>query len=416
MIFMSGNSGKSTTLVLILLGLGVLVLLLAAREGRDRPISTATMHAVRQNLISWITTNGKVEPVEPHIIQSPLTTFIESVAVKEGQRVDRGQLLMTLDAKDLKTELAHMREQLVAAENERKIAVTGGSPEEIAQLDSDLVKTNAEIDRLRSERDSLERLYAKQAATRQEIEQTKTALAKAEADKRLIEEKRRAILERSKPEAERATLRIEEARNSIQSLEDKLKSARVTAPAGGTAYSLPARAGTYAHTGDLLAELADLTRIRIRVFVDEPELGSLKQGQAVEITWEALSDRTWKGLVDQLPKTIVARGTRNVGEVLCSVDNKTGELLPNTNVNVRIRTAQRENTLTLSRAAVRGDGNARYVFVVEQDRLRKRDVKVGISNATDYEILSGITENDIVALPGASEFQEGMAVTVAQEK
>ena len=415
MIFMSGNSGKSTTLVLILLGLGVLVLLLAAREGRDRPISIGTMHAVRQNLISWITTNGKVEPVEPHIIQSPLTTFIESVAVKEGQRVDRGRLLMTLDAKDLKTELAHVREQLVAAENERKVAVTGGSPEEIAQLDSDLVKTNAEIDRLRSERDSLERLYPR-AATRQEIEQTKTALAKAEADKRLIEEKRRAILERSKPQAERATLRIEEARNSIQSLEDKLKSARVTAPAGGTVYSLPARAGTYVHTGDLLAELADLTRIRIRVFVDEPELGSLKQAQAVEITWEALPDRTWNGLVDQLPKTIVARGTRNVGEVLCSVDNKTGELLPNTNVNVRIRTAQRENTLTLSRAAVRGDGNARYVFVVEQDRLRKRDVKVGIPNATDYEILSGITENDVVALPGASEFQEGMAVTVAQEK
>ena len=416
MIFMSGNSGKSTTLVLILLGLGVLVFLLAAREGRDRPISVATMHAVRQNLISWITTNGKVEPVEPRIIQAQLTTFIEAVAVKEGQRVDRGQLLMTLDAKDLKTELAHMREQLVAAENERKIAVTGGSPEEIAQLYSDLVKTNAEIDRLRSERDSLERLYAKQAATRQEIEQTKTALAKAEADKRLIEEKRRAILERSKPEAERATLRIEEARNSIQSLEDKSKSARVTAPAGGTVYSLPARAGTYVHTGDLLAELADLTRIRIRVFVDEPELGSLKQAQAVEITWEALPDRTWNGLLDQLPKTIVARGTRNVGEVLCSVNNETEELLPNTNVNVRIRTAQRENTLTISRAAVRGDGNARYVFVVEQDRLRKRDVKVGISNATDYEILSGITENDVVVLPGASEFQEGMAVTVAQEK
>ena len=415
MIFMSGNSGKSTTLILILLGLGVLVLLLAAREGRDRPISIATTHAVGQNLISWITTNGKVEPVEPRIIQAQLTTFIEAVAVKEGQRVDRGRLLMTLDAKDLKTELAHVREQLVAAENERKVAVTGGSPEEIAQLDSDLVKTNAEIDRLRSERDSLERLYPR-AATRQEIEQTKTALAKAEADKRLIEEKRRAILERSKPQAERATLRIEEARNSIQSLEDKLKSARVTAPAGGTVYSLPARAGTYVHTGDLLAELADLTRIRIRVFVDEPELGSLKQAQAVEITWEALPDRTWNGLVDQLPKTIVARGTRNVGEVLCSVDNKTGELLPNTNVNVRIRTAQRENTLTLSRAAVRGDGNARYVFVVEQDRLRKRDVKVGIPNATDYEILSGITENDVVALPGASEFQEGMAVTVAQEK
>src|SRR2546425_6322898 len=229
------NSGKSTTLFLILLSLGVLVFVLAARGGRDRPVTVSTTHAVRQNLSSWITTNGKVEPVEPHPIQSQLTTFIETVVVKEGQTVSRGQVLMTLDAKDLRSDLAHAREQLIAAEDERKIAAGGGSPEEIAQLDGDLAKTNTEIDRLRRERDSLDRLYAKQAATRQEVEQTKTALEKAEADKRLIEEKRSAI-QRSRPQAERAALRIEEARNSIQSLEEKLKSAQVTAPAGGTLY------------------------------------------------------------------------------------------------------------------------------------------------------------------------------------
>src|SRR5207247_10154304 len=89
MIFMSGNSGKSTTLILILLGLGVLVLLLAAREGRDRPISIATTHAVRPNLISWITTNGKAEPAAPRTIQAQLTSSIEAVALKQGQRVHR---------------------------------------------------------------------------------------------------------------------------------------------------------------------------------------------------------------------------------------------------------------------------------------------------------------------------------------
>ena len=413
---MARHSGKAATLVLTLLGLGVLVFVFAARGGRDRPVAISATHASRESLSSWITTNGKIEPVEPHIIQSQLTTFIEAVAVKEGQTVSPGQILMTLDAKDLRTELAHMREQFVAAEDERKIAAGGGSPEEIAQLDHDLAKTNAEIERLRTERDALERLYAKQAATRQEVEQTNTALVKAEADKRLIDEKRRAILQRSKPQAERAGLRIEEARNSIQSLEDKLKAAQVKASDGGTLYALPARAGTYVHTGDLLAELADLKHTRVRVFVDEPELGSLKLGQAVEITWEALPDRTWNGLVEQLPKAIVARGSRNVGEVLCSVNNEKGELLPNTNVSVRIRTGQRENSLTISRAAVRSEGNTHSVFVVEQDRLRKREVKVGISNATNYEILSGLTENDMVALPGASEFQEGMAVTLAAEK
>jgi len=410
------NSGKSTTLFLILLSLGVLVFVLAARGGRDRPVTVSTTHAARQNLSSWITTNGKVEPVEPHPIQSQLTTFIETVAVKEGQTVSRGQVLMTLDAKDLRSDLAHAREQLVAAEDERKIAAGGGSPEEIAQLDGDLAKTNTEIDRLRRERDSLDRLYAKQAATRQEVEQTKTALEKAEADKRLIEEKRSAIQQRSRPQAERAALRIEEARNSIQSLAEKLKSAQVTAPAGGTLYSLPARAGTFVHTGDVLAELADLTRIRVRVFVDEPEIGSLNEGQPVQVTWDALPNRTWSGQIEQLPKTIVARGSRNVGEVLCSVNNEHAELLPNTNVNARIRTGQRENALTMARAAVRSEANGHFVFVVDQGRLHKREVKVGISNATDYEILSGITEKDVVALPGSFDIKDGMAVAIAAEK
>ncbi len=400
----------------MLLGLVVLVFVLAARSGRDRATTVSATHPVRENISSWIPTNGKVEPIEPHIIQSQLTTFIETVPAKEGQTVVRGQILMTLDAKDLTSELAHMREQLVAAEDERKTAMSGGSPDEIAQLNSDLAKTNAEIERLRRERDSLERLYSRQAATRQEVEQTKTALEKAEADKRLIEEKRNAIVQRSKSQAERAALRIEEARASIRSLEEKLKSAQVTAPVSGTLYSLPARSGTYVHTGDSLAELADLKRVRVRVFVDEPELGSLEQHQAVEISWEAFPNRTWTGEVEQLPKAVVARGSRNVGEVLCSVGNEQGELLPNTNVNVRIRTGERENGLTISRAAIRTEGGRHYVLLVDQGRLRKREVDVGISNATDYEVLSGLGESDLVALPGTTELQDGMAVSTAAQK
>ena len=150
--------------------------------------------------------------------------------------------------------------------------------------------------------------------------------------------------------------------------------------------------------------------------MDEPELGSLKAGQTVEITWDALPNRMWAGQVEQLPKTIVARGSRNVGEVLCSVSNEQAELLPNTNVNVRIRIAEHENSLTIPRATVRTEGDKRFVFVVDAGHLRKQQVTVGISNAKDYEILGGITDNDLIALPGNSELHEGQTVTLAEEK
>jgi len=410
------NSLKIFRLLLVLAAVAVLVFAIAAGPGRDRPMKVSGTRPVRQSLSWSITSNGKVEPVEPHVIQAQITTFIEKVSVKEGQTVSRGKTLLTLDATESRSELAHMKELLVAAEDERRVALSGGAPDEIAQLENDLAKTISEIARLRRQGESLERLYARQAATRDEIDQNKIALQRAEADKRLIEQKNDAIQQRSKLQAERAALRADEARHSIRFLEEKLNSARVIAPVPGTLYSLPARGGTFVHTGDVLAEVADLSRVRARAFVDEPELGSLKAGQTVEITWDALPNRMWAGQVEQLPKTIVARGSRNVGEVLCSVSNEQAELLPNTNVNVRIRIAEHENALTIPRATVRTEGDKRFVFVVDAGHLRKQQVTVGISNARDYEILGGITDNDLIALPGNSELHEGQTVTLAEEK
>jgi len=410
------NSLKIFRLLLVLAAVAILVFAIAAGPGRDRPMKVSGIRPVRQSLSWSITSNGKVEPVEPHVIQAQITTFIEKVSVKEGQTVSRGKTLLTLDATESRSELAHMKELLVAAEDERRVALSGGAPDEIAQLENDLAKTNSEIARLRRQGESLERLYARQAATRDEVDQNKIALQRAEADKRLIEQKKDAIQQRSKLQAERAALRADEARHSIRFLEEKLNSARVIAPVPGTLYSLPARGGTFVHTGDVLAEVADLSRVRARAFVDEPELGSLKAGQTVEITWDALPNRMWAGQVEQLPKTIVARGSRNVGEVLCSVSNEQAELLPNTNVNVRIRIAEHENSLTIPRATVRTEGDKRFVFVVDAGHLRKQQVTVGISNAKDYEILGGITDNDLIALPGNSELHEGQAVTLAEEK
>src|SRR6266699_116427 len=177
------NSLKIFRLLLVLAAVAVLVFAIAAGPGRDRPMKVSGTRPVRQSLSWSITSNGKVEPVEPHVIQAQITTFIEKVVAKEGQTVSRGQLLLTLDATELHSELAHTKEQLVAAEDERRLATSGGSTDERAQLQNDLAKTNADVTRLRREGETLQRLYARQAATRDEIDQNKIALEKAEADK-----------------------------------------------------------------------------------------------------------------------------------------------------------------------------------------------------------------------------------------
>jgi HlyD family secretion protein len=158
---------------------------------------------------------------------------------------------------------------------------------------------------------------------------------------------------------------------------------------------------------------------RVRAFIDEPDLGALEPDQPVMITWDALANRSWPGKTEIIPKQVVPHGTRSVGELLCSVVNDKLELLPNINVNVRINSRERMNVLAVPRGAVESEGGHRYVFVVRagqlgvgKSTLEKREIRVGIADATSYEVMSGLEEGEMVALPGDTDLKDGMAVQV----
>jgi HlyD family secretion protein len=112
----------------------------------------------------------------------------------------------------------------------------------------------------------------------------------------------------------------------------------------------------------------------------------------------------------------VARSSRSVGELLCSVANDKLELLPNTNVNVRINSKERMNVVTVPRGAVDTEGADRYVFVVKNGvrnaTLEKRRLQLGIGDATNFEVISGLKAGEVVALPGDVDLKDGMAVKV----
>ncbi len=206
---------------------------------------------------------------------------------------------------------------------------------------------------------------------------------------------------------------VAHSEDEIKNVQEKIDSARVAAPVNGTLYSLPVHLRDFVHTGDLLAEVADLSQVRVRAFIDEPELGRLQPNQMVEVTWDAVPERTWTGHTESLPQQVVARGARNVGELLCAIPNDKMTLIPNTTVDVRIELAERSNVLLVPRSAVQTDGARRYVFLVDQGRLHRREIKVGASNDSEFEVVSGLDDSDSVALPGDGPLKDNAQVRVA---
>src|SRR5713226_784177 len=406
-------------ILLYLLLAGVLAYVLIEFSGRKPVPKISVVTPMRENLVSSISSNGKVEPIAPYVVGAQLDTFVEKVHAKEGQPVKKGQLLLELDVKDATAQLAEAKAKLLKAQDDLRAAKAGGRTDEAARVAGDLAKWQAERDRLQKNHEALLRLLAQQAATQQELTANELELTKAQAEVTKLTAAKQEFDRGVKLDAGRAALQVQQAQSEAAALEEKVRQGRITAPADGTLYSLPVKTGDYVHVGSPLAEMADLHKVRVRVFIDEPELGALEANQPVKITWDALPSKTWVGKTEIIPKQVVPHGTRSVGELLCAVNNDKLELLPNINVNVRINSHERIGVLSVPRGAVEADGGRRYVFVVKKSQLgvgkstlEKREIHVGIADATNYEVVSGLQEGELVALPGDVDLRDGMTVTV----
>lgn len=394
----------------------VLTALLVFIGGRSSTARVAVADVVRENLSSVVSTNGKVEPVAPVSFRARYPTFVQHVYAVEGQPVKRGQTLFVLDDTEVQADLAQARADLAAQQEALNVAKAGGHASQLAKAAADLQKAKASRDLLQRDNESLSKLVAEKAATSAELEQNKLQLNHAEADVQSSEKVKQTLEQQAQLDQGRVSLQVEHARASVRDLEDRLNSAHGTALSDGTLYSLPIRQGDFVKAGDLLAEMANLRQLRIRAFIDEPELGQIDLDQTVEILWDAHPGQIWSGRTEVLPKQVVTRGTRSVGELLCSVTNERLDLLPNTTVDVRIHVSERPSALVVPRGAVFIDGDKRFVYRVENDRLHRRLIKVGIANPTKMEVLSGLNENDVVALPGEAVLKENLRIVPVRQE
>jgi HlyD family secretion protein len=402
--------------IVLLIGAVVLAFVLVRLSGRQPVAKISAMIPGKQNIVSSVTSNGKVEPISPYSIRAQLDTFVEKVGVSEGQNVKKGQMLLELNVKDVSSQLDAAKARLLHAQDDLRAAQSGGRSDDAARVNGDLLKGQANRDRLKRQQESLQKLVAQGAATKDEINANALQLANAESELQRVTAVKQEFTRKVQLDSSGAALAVEQAKNDVAALEEKVRQGRIVAPVDGTLYNLPVKAGDYVKVGDLLAEMADLHQVRVRAFIDEPELGTLEPGQPVKITWDALPSRSWPGKTEIIPKQVVARGSRSVGELLCSVQNDKLELLPNTNVNVRIHSHERLNVLAVPRGAVELEGGQRYVFVVKngigKSVVEKRAIQVGIADATNYEVISGLNQGEVVALPGDSDLRDGLPVKV----
>ena len=399
--------------LLWLLGAAVAVIVLASFMSRDDSVPVMTARVSRSAIRSVVSTNGKVEPVQNFEAHAPVGTTVKKVYVKEGDRVKKGQLLVELDAASARSQAAQAFAQVRTSEADMNALERGGTQEEVLTLQAQLVKARGDYQASQRNLDALKRLQQSGAASPGEVQTAQNQLDAAAAELKLLETKQKDRY--SRPEVTRVQAQQSEAQSAYSAAQDVLNQLVIRAPFAGIVYSLPVKQHSWVNPGDLVLQEADLSKVLVRAYVDEPDVARLAPREKIEVTWDAMPGRIWTGTVTAVPASVKLHGTRNVGETTCIVANQDFKLLPNINVGVTIVTAEHSDALTIPRESLRQDDSVPYVYqVVNNNEIRRQNVQTSISNLTKVEVTGGISEHALVAIASTNSkpLRDGLPVRV----
>lgn len=371
------------------------------RSFTHAPVEVRTATASYGDVVVPVSTTGKVEPTDDYQAHSAAPGIVQKLFVGVGDKVTRGQELLRMDTTDAASHVASARATLASAQNALQNAEHGGNQDELLSSKSDMIAAQAQEREAVASLSTYQMLQAKGAASASEVAAAQQRVTDAHTKVSALQARRTDRYSASDISALKA--QVDQGRSAVTAAEAAYAGVDIRAPFNGTIYSVPIAERDYVGGGEALLNMADLNRIQVRGYFDEPEIGKLAVGQPVKIVWDAKPLQAWHGHITQAPSTVINYGTRNVGECIISVDDARGDLLPNTNVTVTVTTQQRFHVLSVPREALHTEGLVNYVYKIVDGRLSRIRVSTGLVSLTRAEITGGLNDGDTVVLSAVNE-------------
>jgi len=395
---------------------------------RDKGLAVTTDVIKTRDLEAVVSASGKIQPKHLVNISAETPGRVVNLAVNEGDRIKKGQLLLQIDPKSLRTRVDGNTASLQSAEAS------------LEQLRQSIETARVQLEQMQQNLARQRNLWAQQLTTRE-------ALDKAENDVRSAQS---ALQEREK-QATSQSSRISQERATLESARYDLSKVRMESPIDGivTRRNIQegetAVIGTMNNAGTVLLQLADMSIIQAEVEVDETNIPNVQFGQKAKITIDAIPDKSFKGHVSEIGNSPIqaapgATGTQATNfKVVVILDEVVPDVRPGFTATADITTATRKEVVSVPIPAVAvrelvydangqivkeprndkrrrgGSGSSMEpvaaaaelkpgqtrkesagVFLVRDGRAEFLPIKMGVAGDKYFEVLSGLTIGDEV--------------------
>ena len=352
----------------------------------------------RGDVARSVIATGTIEPITKVEVKSKASGIVEKLLVDINSRVHKGQELAQLDQEEIQAEVEAQRAQLAAAEANVATFQANIVQDKVNAAAPDLPMYKTTLDRtLQMQKEGVVSQQALDNANRDylaALNKRDGATAQIQVDTARLKQARAQVLQNQA---------------SLKQLEEQLSYTTILAPMDGIILSRDVEIGdavssilVLGSTATLIMTEGDTTQVYVKGKVDEADIAHVYLGQPARIKVESFRDRVFQGKVTKIAPLGVEKDNVTTFEVRVSIDNPNGELKANMTANAEILLDEHKGVLTVPENAVTYD-NQKNAFVNvpdhgQKDGTRKVPVKVGLSNGSVTEIVSGLKEGDQVVL------------------
>jgi HlyD family secretion protein len=405
---LTSSRSKSRKRLWLYLGVGLVVLVagsifavhtLAGSPPLDASqLGTAETGDIARSVVA----TGKVWPITQVEVKSKASGIVTQLDTDINHPVHKGEVLAQLDQQEILDQVAAAKAQLAAAESNARSAEAAVAYDKVAAQAPDLP--------------DYERAYNRAAQMEKDGVLSKQNMDQAEQQYRAAANTRdRAVAQISvdKAREHQALAQVAQAQASLKQLEEQLSYTTVTSPIDGVVLSRDVQVGdavssilVLGSTATLVMTLGDTHQVYVKGKVDESDIAKVYMGQPARIKVQSFPGRSFAGTVTKIAPLGVEKDNVTTFEVQISIDNPGGELKANMTANAEIVLEEHKNVLTVPEQAVIYDKDRNATVWVPdthgKDGHRIVPVKVGLSNGSRIEIVSGLHNGDKVVLQQTS--------------
>jgi len=382
-------------------------------QAEPQPLVTVQAATVKQGSISQtITTDAVLFPINEATIVPKLASPVQKAYVVRGQKVHKGQLLLTLENKDLAAAAEQNRGDLEQAQATEVIATNNSVPEELQKAQGDAQAAKENLDAQQKLYDSRKVLFNQGAIARKDLDTAAVALVQAKAQ---YEQAQRHLAGLQSVGHEQ---QLKSAKAQLVSAEGKYNSAvaqlgysEIRSPIDGVVTDGPWYPGMMPQAGAPLVTVMDLSQMVAKAHIPQNQATLLKKGDTATLT-AAGADEPIKGKVT-LVSPALDPGSTTV-EVWVQAPNPKGVLKAGASTTLTMTAKTVPNALTIpAQAVVTDEDGKKSVMVIGSDGMaHKREVETGIQNQESIQIVSGLKPGEQIVAVGPYGLPDNTKVKV----